>query len=81
MARVVKNAAKWHRLTIKDRYGGDLVLMSRGHGIQISVWTASSHGRTGGFAYFTGRKTLRRLGLEILKASKIRHRAAGRARR
>lgn len=64
MARIVKNQEKWHKLTVKDNYGGDLVVMGGGRNTQISIWCAKEN-----FAYFHGRKTLRTLAYAILKAT------------
>lgn len=67
MARLKKNAEPWHRVTIKDARGAEMILMGSGRGAQLSIWCdkRSDFGR-GGFAYFTGEKTLRALATAIL---------------
>lgn len=66
MARITKNEQKWHRLTIKGhgKEPEELILMGRGRGLQISVWSAKRHGP--GFAYFCGERTLKALARAIL---------------
>lgn len=73
MARIVKNQEKWHKLTIKDRYGGDLVLMGAGRQTTVSIWPNKENN----FAYFAGAKTLRRLAYAILRETTPKSRRKG----
>jgi hypothetical protein len=67
VARLKKNKDPWHRITIKDRDGAELVLMGHGRYTQLSIWCDKrpDFGRDG-FAYFTGEKALRELAKAIL---------------
>jgi hypothetical protein len=71
MARIVKNQEKWHKLTVKDEYGGEMILMGTGRSAQLSIWAKKDN-----FAYMSGPKTLRALAHAILKATTTRKRRA-----
>lgn len=67
MARLKKNDANWHRVTIRaSRPGADMILMGSGRHVQLSIWTDK-----GDFAYFTGEKALQTLARAILKRSSV----------
>ena len=64
MARVKRNAEKWHRITISsDRKEGDLLLVKGGkNGVRAYLWA----GVNGQCVTFSGRKTLITLAQAIL---------------
>lgn len=64
MARVIKNEAKWHRITIKgDRGAGDVTLVGTGRNAYLSCHgdVISRH------VSVSGRATLRKLAQAILR--------------
>ena len=67
MARLVKNKERWHRVTIKAKDGGELILMGQPNRLELDIWCANTPTGRNGFVYFSGQKALRELAKAILK--------------
>jgi len=67
VARLVKNAEKWHRVTIKTKDGGEMILMGQPNRLELNIWCPNTPTGRSGFTWFSGQAALRALAKEILK--------------
>jgi hypothetical protein len=72
MARLVKNAEKWHRVTIKAKDGAEMILQGRPNRLELGIWCAHTETGRSGFAWFSGQAALRAMAKEILKPKRRR---------
>lgn len=66
MARLIKPEEPWHRVTVKTKDGGEMILMGAPKRLELSIWCPDSATGRRGFVWFSGQKALRALAKEIL---------------